>query len=364
MSDVQSAAGLLPTLPNLSATFDRVVYPARQRGLALSLGVGGRVVSTLLAPTAPLPSSGSVRELRRRFDALLEQDLANVEAGHYPRELLYQMPILPYLVRLPEALTDIPRFLWRSYRGNYADVPGRGGGDRYPDYYLRTFHWQTDGWLSSRSARLYDPGVELLFGGTADVMRRMAIPPVTAMAACAGRPLRILDIGCGTARFLSQLGRALPDAQLYGLDLSKHYLGEARRHFAAAQDVSFVVENAESLPFAAGYFDVVTSVFMFHELPKPVRRRVVREARRVLAPGGRLVICDSAQLSDSAVVEDVLLAFPKSYHEPFYRGYLSDDLAQIMRDCGLHVLDSRPHLVSKVVVGEKRRAGRTRRAVQ
>jgi ubiquinone/menaquinone biosynthesis C-methylase UbiE len=351
-------------LPSLSATFDRVVYPAQQRGLALSLGVGGRLVSTLLAPTAPLPSAGSVRELRRRFDALIEEDLANVERGAYPRELLYQFPLVEYLARLPEALSDVPRFFWRSYRGNFADVPVRGGEERYPDYYLRTFHWQTDGWLSSRSARLYDASVEFLFGGTADVMRRMAIPPVTAMQDAAARrrrrgaALRILDIGCGTGRFLRQLGRALPDARLYGLDLSRHYLAEARRHFAPSQDVSFVVENAETLPFAAGYFDVVTSVFMFHELPKPVRRRVTREVRRVLAPGGRFVICDSAQLGDSREVADVLLSFPKSYHEPFYRGYLSDDLANVMRDGGLVVKESRAHLVSKVVVGEKRRSGR------
>lgn len=353
-------------LPDISATFDRFVYPLQQRGLALSLGVGGRLVSTLLAPSAPLPRSDSVRELRRRFEALIEEDLANVERGAYPRDLLYQFPITEYLSRLPEALTDVPRFFWRSYRGNFADVPVGDGRDRYPDYYLRTFHWQTDGWLSSRSARLYDASVEFLFGGTADVMRRMAIPPVTALRAAArqrrgGAPLRILDIGCGTGRFLRQLVRALPDAQLFGLDLSRHYLAEARRRFDPSQDVSFVVENAETLPFSSGYFDAVTCVFMFHELPKPVRRRVAREVRRVLAPGGRFVICDSAQLSDSAAVEDVLLGFPKSYHEPFYRGYLSDDLAGVMGEAGLAVIESRPHLVAKVVVGEKRRPPRSGR---
>jgi len=102
-------------------------------------------------------------------------------------------------------------------------------------------------------------------------------------------------------------------------------------------------------------------VFMFHELPKPVRRRVTREVRRVLAPGGRFVICDSAQLSDSGEVADVLLGFPESYHEPFYRGYLSDDLSAVMSDCGLTVTESRSHLVSKVVVGEKRRPARAER---
>lgn len=347
-------------LPSISHTFDRVVYPAQQRSLALSLGVGGRLWSQLLAPTQPPPSPHSVRVLRQRFDALIARDLENVKRGAYPRELLYQLPLAKYLARLPEALTDVPRFLWRSYQGNSGDVPLRDGDERYPDYYLRTFHWQTDGWLSSRSARLYDASVEFLFGGTADVMRRMAIPPITDFAATQSRPLRILDIGCGTGRFLRQLARALPGARLYGLDLSKHYLGEARRHFDSEVDVSFVVENGETLPFASEFFDVVTSVFMFHELPKPVRRRITREAVRVLAPGGRLVLCDSAQMSDSGDIEDILLSFPRSYHEPFYRGYLTDDLAAMMRSCGLTVESSESHLVSKVVVARKRSAGKTR----
>lgn len=358
-----SASAATGWLPDFSDVFDRVVYPAQQRSLALSLGVGGRIWSQLLAPTQAPPSASSLLELRRRFDALLERDLENVRRGAYPRELLYQLPLGEYLARLPEALTDVPGFLWRSYRGNFAEVPA-GDDERYPEYYRRTFHWQTDGWFSSRSARLYDASVEFLFGGTADIMRRMAIPPITAHAATQSAPLRILDVGCGTGRFLRQVARALPDARLYGLDLSKHYLGEARRNFEPEIDVSFIVENAESIPFADGHFDVVTSVFMLHELPKPVRRRVVREAVRVLKPGGILVLCDSAQVSDSGDMEDILLSFPRSYHEPFYRGYLTDDLAGILRSAGhLAVESSEPHLVSKVVVGRRRQSSGTRSRV-
>ncbi len=341
-------------LPQLSETIDRLAYPTQQRGLALSLGVGGRLWSQLLAPRQKRPDLDAIRELGERFEALLAADLANVRAGAYPRELLYQFPLLEYLSKLPEALVDVPRFLFRSWAGNHADLPAASDSGLYPDYYRRNFHWQTDGWLSSRSARLYDASVEFLFGGTADVMRRMAIPPITELARQRRRPLRILDIGCGTGRFLRQLSRALPDARFYGLDLSRHYISEARSHFSAEEDVSLVVENAESMPFGSSTFDVVTSVFMFHELPKPVRRKVAREARRVLAKGGLFVVCDSAQLSDSAAIADVLNGFPESYHEPFYRGYLRDDLATVLEECGFAAPSSAPHLVSKVVAATKR----------
>ena len=50
--------------------------------------------------------------------------------------------------------------------------------ERYPAYYLQNFHYQTDGWLSKDSARLYDFQVETLFLGSADTRRRQALPYV------------------------------------------------------------------------------------------------------------------------------------------------------------------------------------------
>ena len=43
----------------------------------------------------------------------------------------------------------------------------------YPEYFLQHFHWQTDGYLSRKSAELYDYQVEALFAGTTDAMRRV-----------------------------------------------------------------------------------------------------------------------------------------------------------------------------------------------
>ncbi len=337
---------------------DPYLYRAQQYGLATSLAVAGRLWGRLLAPDHPPLEPRVVARLRQRYAALLERDLANVEQGYYPRALLYQMPLASYLRRAPAVLADLPRVLWRRYRARHDDLPTGIDRRRYPRYYLRTFHWQSDGWLSEHSARLYDLGVEFLFGGTADVMRRMAIPPV--VEAVRGRArARVLDVGCGTGRFLLQLQRALPAAKLVGLDLSPPYLKEAGQLLAGG-DVSLVNDNAEAMPWADGQFDAVTSVFLFHELPSDVRRRVMCEVFRVLKPGGRFVVCDSAQLADSRDIEPVLYRFPATYHEPYYPGYLRDDLADIMRACGFEVEVSAPHLVSKVVVGRKPARARRR----
>lgn len=335
----------------LLRSLDRYVYRARQYGLTLSLAIPGRLWGLLLSPNQPGFDGHVLGLLQRRYADLLERDLANVERGVYPRELLYQLPLWRYLRQLPEAFTDLPRFLWRSYAERHDDLPAGVDRSRYPRYYLRTFHWQTDGWLSDRSARLYDPSVEFLFAGTADVMRRMAIPPLAAALASVARP-RLLDVACGTGRFLLQLAQALPQAKLYGLDLSPPYLAHAAS-LLAGREVSLVNDNAEAMPWADASFDAVTSVFLFHELPADARRRVASEAFRVVKPGGAFVVCDSAQLADSGDIEPVLYAFPAAYHEPYYKGYLRDDLAAMLAAVGFEVESCEPHLVSKVVVARR-----------
>jgi ubiquinone/menaquinone biosynthesis C-methylase UbiE len=337
----------------INSNVDRVRYLAQHGGLALSFGVTGRLWSLLLSPRQQRPTPEAISLLQRRYRDLLERDLENVAAGLYPRQLLYQYPMREYVRVLPHALADVPAFLWRSYRRNHNDLPADIELEHYPSYYRRTFHWQTDGWLSDASARLYDASVEFLFGGTADVMRRMAIPPIVEQCRGQSRPA-VLDVGCGTGRFLLQLSNALPGAKLYGLDLSPYYLKHAGRVLENVTDVSLIGDNAEQVPLADSLFDVVTSVFLFHELPRNVRRNVMREAFRVLKPGGRFVVCDSAQLSDSGELKNILHWFPASYHEPYYKGYLRDDLAGIMEECGFAVESSTAHFVSKVVVGRKR----------
>src|SRR5207245_911730 len=153
-----------------------------------------------------------------------------------------------------------------------------------PNSSRQNFHCQTHGWLSRHSARIYDLGVDFLFWGATDAMRRMLIPPLVEGVSGTRQP-RILDVACGTGRFLKQLHAALPKAKLYGVDLSPYYVERARIALSNDPAVTVSVENAEAFPFDDASFDAATSIFLFHELPRATRRKVWREMQRVVKPG-------------------------------------------------------------------------------
>jgi ubiquinone/menaquinone biosynthesis C-methylase UbiE len=182
-------------------------------------------------------------------------------------------------------------------------------------------------------------------------MRRRTLPHLQQLKQ-QDRP-RILDLACGTGRFLTMLRAAFPRARLYGLDLSPHYIAYARERVDPT--VSLLVENAEAMPLEGHSFDAVVSIFLFHELPHDARRNVLREVHRVLAPNGRFVICDSLQRREAAEMGLTAFSewFPEAYHEPYYKGYLADDLATAMREVGFEVESDKSHGVAKVVVGRR-----------
>lgn len=312
-----------------------------------------RIARRLVVEDGPMPTRHQQRAVLASFERLIDRDFANAAAGIYPWSLLFQIPFSSYAKALPRLARDIPNVLRRRRQGDWKDLPSEVDLSEYPPYYRRTFHWQSDGYLSRRSAELYDVGVEFLFGGTADVMRRQIIPPLVAHARGRDRPLRVLEVACGTGRAGAQLLRALPDSQYTGLDLSPYYVDVARERLAEFPGARFVAANAESLPFGDGTFDAVCSVYLFHELPRNARRRVWSEMRRVLRPGGCVVIEDSLQLDDAEGLGMFLDRFPEDMHEPFYRDYLRDDLAEGLRESGFQVDGTEPAFLSKVVVARR-----------
>ena len=97
----------------------------------------------------------------------------------------------------------------------------------------------------------------------------------------------------------------------------------------------------------------VISIFLYHELPAPVRRRVTAEIARVLKPGGIFVFIDSLQLGDREGYDGLLEAFPVRFHEPYYAQYTRDDLDAMFTEAGLAPRDQSQAFLSKVVTRQK-----------
>jgi ubiquinone/menaquinone biosynthesis C-methylase UbiE len=286
--------------------------------------------------------------------ALFLQDLANVEAGIYPVPNDHDGSWAALLRRSRLFFDDLPAIHKRRKHRATDEVLTEETRGKRPLYYLQNFHFQSGGWLTNESAERYDTQVEVLFNGTANAIRRQALPQLRELFASRDqRQLRLLDIGCGTGRFLDSIKQVWPRLPTIGLDMSEAYIRHAKRELKRWGWTRFIVGNGEAIPVQSNSIDAITSVFLFHELPPKIRRLVLKECARVLKPGGRLVLVDSLQPGDRPDYDGMLELFPQNYHEPYYDSYLREDFCSISADCGLAHIRSVNAFVSKVMVFDK-----------
>ena len=279
----------------------------------------------LAHPELPPPTPAQVRTLWKHIALLHEREAQNLERGLYPASAVEIENPLRHLRSYLEVLGDGLRVAWRMRTNQNQDFSpvAQELGRELPEYYRRNFHFQTDGYLTEASARRYDHQVEILFSGTAGAMRRLILPALKHSAHADGH---WLELGCGSGSATRPVLETFAHAKLTALDMSAPYLKVAQRHLNNYPRIDFIQGDATDLDFKNSTFDVVYSVFVLHELPKLERAALVREAYRVLKPGGLLVLADSLQWDDVPELNWALERFPKSYHEPFYKSYIEEDL--------------------------------------
>jgi len=310
---------------------------------------------TEFKPSRPVPSRD---ELLGDVGALLREDAESVAAGLFPPGDEEMQSPLEHLRRLRAMFQDLPELAGRRSERDASSVQDAARENAshadLPEYFTQDFHFQTGGYLTEGSAQLYDVQVETLFYGAAAAMRRAGLRPIAEyMQGRDQRGVKLLDVACGTGRFLRDIRRAYPAMNLAGCDLSEAYLDEARRHMGRLRPARFVFGNAEALPFEDASQDIVTCVFLFHELPPEVRKVVTREVARVLKPGGLFVFIDSLQMGDKPNWDGLLEAFPVRFHEPYFCSFAIDDLDALFSTERLAPQDERLAFLSKVIVRKK-----------
>lgn len=335
-----------PLITAMSNGAKRAAYGAAQAARVLwytgHYAYGRRLMGPLTEPgEAPYAEEFGPLDrvrLKNAFRELFRRDWKNIEAGLYKLPIDMRQP--PSLARLwkqsRDYLRDAEKVARRKATRGHSEVYSMAHKEKFPRYYLQNFHYQTDGWLSESSADRYDMQVETLFTGAAGPMRRQALPFVRK--ALEGRDIAqasLLDMGCGTGRFLGDVKDNWPALNVTALDLSPAYLGKARSALGRWKNVTYLQAPAEETGLADASFDVVTAVYLFHELPPNVRKSVAAEIVRLLKPGGVLVQVDTIQYGDEPGFDILLENFPRGFHEPYYDSYCRTDLEELFGAAGL-----------------------------
>lgn len=153
----------------------------------------------------------------------------------------------------------------------------------------------------------------------------------------------VLDCGCGTGTLAVIAKRRVgADGKVRGIDLSTDQLDIAREKARKENlDIDFHEGSIDELPFPDDSFDVIFSTLMLHHVPNSVKVSAFREMRRVLKPGGRIVIADfgpPAHVWGWLLFAPFILMFLVM---PNSRDNLLNKLPDLMSAAGLNVEDHR-----------------------
>ncbi len=151
------------------------------------------------------------------------------------------------------------------------------------------------------------------------------------------KPRRILDMGCTVGNNTLPLCDAFPDAEIHAVDVGAPMLRYAHaRASSLGKTVHWHQRDVRDTRFPDGYFDLVTSEIMFHEVHPDEIGAVFRECHRVLAPGGVMAHIDIPNYFQYPDPLFVSLVHADVFHnnEPFWGEFHRRDLVQLMVDAG------------------------------
>jgi ubiquinone/menaquinone biosynthesis C-methylase UbiE len=147
----------------------------------------------------------------------------------------------------------------------------------------------------------------------------------------------VLDVGCGTGTLAIAAARRVgTTGSVTGIDPAENLLARARGKARRARvAVDFRAGTGDALPCEDASFDAVLSTLVLHHLPHDVLRAAVQEMRRVLKPGGRVLVVDIG--GEQAATKSTL-------HAP-HGGQVGFDLRELaprFEPVGLTEMDSGP----------------------
>lgn len=140
----------------------------------------------------------------------------------------------------------------------------------------------------------------------------------------------ILDIGCGGGKTVNTLAKTATEGKVYGIDYSEDSVAVAsktNRKLIGAGRVEILHASVASLPFADDLFGLVTVVETYYFFPDLINN--LKEIRRVLKPGGSVILINEAYRHDRFEKRNAMWARMGdfTYHLP-------DEFREFLRDAG------------------------------
>ena len=150
------------------------------------------------------------------------------------------------------------------------------------------------------------------------------------------KPTKILDAGCTIGHNTLPWAQTFPEAAVTAIDVAAPVLryGHARAE-SMGVPIHFQQMNATQMSFEDNSFDVVFSSMFLHELPLKDIRAYLKEAFRVLKPGGLLWQMELPPMNQMPAYDNFYLNWDTYYNnEPFYGTFRKQDYRELLTDAG------------------------------
>lgn len=151
---------------------------------------------------------------------------------------------------------------------------------------------------------------------------------------------QVLDVGCGTGYAVLLLGSVLTEGKACGIDISSEMIARAQQKILEPLRgrVEFVQAGADDIPYPSAEFDYIMCTNSFHHYPEPLQ--ALGEMRRLLKPGGQVVILDNAvDLSLYTWLWDRVLRVVEKGHVRYYNSW---EIGDLLRQTGFEDVEL-PH---------------------
>ena len=251
-------------IPARTPVHDYLASLADATRCRLLLALDGReLLVGELAQALQLPQSTVSRHLRALTDAGWTSSRAEGAMRWYT---------------LDPALAERPRDLWSIVRPSVEGTPAAAQDAARVHAIVAARRSRSEAFFSD-AAEHWDHTRTQLFGARIDL---------AALVALADPAWTVGDLGCGTGTLTATLAPMVH--RVIAVDASPAMLAAARARTAGLSQVDVREGTLEALPIADAALDLALCLLVLHHVAEPLR--VLREVRRTLAPGGRLLVCD------------------------------------------------------------------------